>query len=333
MRFPISAMILSRQMIHPRFSKMILALKQGGIVATHQYVGNADDLVVCLRRERPSIVFSAAHYTQDQVNIHAILENLDWPYIGCNSGTIELALSKAALKDHWRRHGILTPDYYVIKKTSKGKVSGLDDLARAEDFPYIVKPSKEGNSRGLREDSIVFDKTELDRLIARLLDEYDELLVEQYLGRYSDLREFTAAMIGNGSNALVMPAEIIIQIPRRWRIITTSDKDEHHTMAVPIMDKELSLKVEEKARQALLAAEVQDYARCDMLMAEGKLYAIEINGQPMIPDKWFAACARSENMGDAQYVNAIFLAGMVRHARQKLAKNDIPIEMQMLHPE
>jgi hypothetical protein len=53
----------------------------------------------------------------------------------------------------------------------------------------------------------------------------------------------------------------------------------------------------------------------------------------MLPDKWFAACAHSENMGDAQYVNAIFLAGMVRHVRQKLAKSNIPIEMQMLLPE
>jgi D-alanine-D-alanine ligase len=334
-------MILSRhddegpahQTIHPRFSKMIMALKQGGIMAIHQYVGNADDLIVCLRRDRPSIVFSAAHYTQDQKNVHAILESLGWPYIGSHSETIELVLSKAALKDHWRRHGILTPDYYVVKKTSEGKVLGLDDLARAEDFPYIVKPSKEGNSRGLQEDSIVFDKTELDRLVARLLDEYDELLVEQYLGRYPDLREFTVAMIGNGSNALVMPAEITIQTSRRWRIVTTSDKDEHHTLAIPIMDKELSLKVEEKARQALLAAGVQDYARCDMLMAEGKLYAIEINGQPMLPDKWFAACARSKNMRDDQYINAIFLAGMVRHVRQKSAKRDIPMEMQKFLPE
>ena len=341
MRFPVKAMILSRrddklaacQTIHPRFSKMILALKQGGINATHCCVGSADDLVVCLRREQPFVVFSAAHYTQDQKNIHAILESLGWPYIGSHSEIIELALSKAALKDHWRRHGILTPDYYVIKKTAEGKVLGLDELIRAEDFPYIVKPSKEGNSRGLREDSIVFDKTELDRLIARLLDEYDELLVEQYLGRYPDLREFTAAMIGNGDNALVMPAEIIIQTPRRWRIVTTSDKDEHRTLALPIMDSGLSLKVEEKARQALLVAGVQDYARCDMLMAEGKLYAIEINGQPMLPDKWFAACARSKNMRDDQYVNAIFLAGMVRHIRQRLAKNDIPIEMQKFLPE
>ncbi|MCJ7434202.1 MAG: hypothetical protein MUO77_12015 [Anaerolineales bacterium] len=336
-----NAMILNypedKQATYPaipaRFTQMILALKRGGINATHYYVETTEDLVAHLRRERPSLVFSVALYTKDHNNIHAILESLDCPHIGSQSEILELALSKAALKDHWQKHGILTPDYYVIKKTSKGKLSGLDELIRIDDYPYIVKPSKEGNSRGLQEDSIVFNKAELDRLIARLLEKYDEILVEQYLGRYSDLREFTVAMIGNGDSALVMPVEIILQTRRRWRIVTTCDKDEHHTLAVPITDKELLLKVEETARQALLVAGVQDYARCDMLLQGGKLYAIEINGQPMLPDKWFAACAHVMKMDGDQYINAIFLSGIVRYLRQKPAVMSIPKEMQSLIPE
>lgn len=315
-----------------RFAQMILALKRGGINATHYCIETAENLVAHLHRERPSLVFSVPYHTKDHHNIHAILESLGCPHIGSQSAILELALSKAALKDHWRKHGVLTPDYHVIQRTSDGTISGSDELTRMDDYPYIVKPSREGNSRGLQEDSIVFNKVELDRLIARLLERYDEILVEQYLGRTPDLREFTAAMIGNGDNALVMPVEIILNTSRRWRLVTTRDKEEHLTSAIPIMDRELSREVQEKARRALLVAGVQDYARCDMLLWEGELYAIEINGQPMLPDKWFAACARTMEMDDDQYINTVFLAGIVRYLRQKSAAISIPKEMRSVVP-
>jgi hypothetical protein len=57
-------------------------------------------------------------------------------------------------------------------------------------------------------------------------------------------------------------------------------------------------------------------------MVDGKIYAIEINGQPMVPDRWFAACARTKNLDDDQYLNAIFWAGLVRTARQDSGMRD-----------
>ncbi len=333
------AMILSRsnqaadRNIDSRFVQMIRSLKRGGIDATHYRVIDSEDLILCLREEQPQIVFSAADHTDDGRNIHEILEDLNQPYIGSSPETIELALSKSALKDHWQHHGILTPGYHVVKKTSDGKVLGLKDLGAIQNYPYIVKPSKEGNSRGLEEDSVVFNRAELDRLIARLLKKYDELLVEEYLGCYPGMREFTAAMIGNGENALVMPVEIILNTPRRWRIVTTGDKDGHHTSAIPLADEKLALQVETAARRALLSAGVRDYARCDLIMAGGKIYAIEINGQPMVPDRWFAACARTKNLDDDQYLNAIFWAGLVRTAGQDHGGVGVLAEMPDFLPE
>ena len=72
----------------------------------------------------------------------------------------------------------------------------LDGFLLTSSFPYILKPDMEGNSRGLDESSIVFNKTEMLAKTNELLKIYEGILVEEYLGDHPDLREFTVAMIG-----------------------------------------------------------------------------------------------------------------------------------------
>jgi D-alanine-D-alanine ligase-like ATP-grasp enzyme len=99
-------------------------------------------------------------------------------------------------------------------------------------------------------------------------------------------------MIGNGDQMILMPCEIVFKAPKALRVITTRDKDKHHTQAIPVDDLELCEELWEMAIQAFRVAGVRDYSRFDVIYAGGKFYAIEINGQPMVPDMWFEACAR-----------------------------------------
>jgi hypothetical protein len=52
-----------------------------------------------------------------------------------------------------------------------------------------------------------------------------------------------------------------------------------------------------------------------MLYANGKLEVIEVNGQPMIPDMWFDACAQTIGMNRRDYCLAIFYAGLKRYIK------------------
>jgi len=66
------------------------------------------------------------------------------------------------------------------------------------------------------------------------------------------------------------------------------------------------------AQMAFRSAGVRDYARGDFFFADGKLWAIEINGQPMIPDRWFEEAVRFAGLSEAQYLVGIVAAGYRR---------------------
>jgi D-alanine-D-alanine ligase len=299
-----------------RFTVMANALKLGGVQAKCLPAGTDQQLMRHLEQESPDLVFSAAYYTTgsptSRQNIHALLDRLGYPYIGSSHQALELVISKAALKKQWQQCAVQTPSFILLKKSDNPCSDHFVKFFSITDYPYIVKPAKEGNSRGIDEDSIMFDRSALIHQTANMLSLFGDVLVESYLGNERDFREFTVAMIGSPTGDLILPAEIRLRRPRKQRVVTTQDKEEHNTIAVPLPDSPFRAKLCAFARQAFQAAGVRDYARCDILQAGGKLYAIEINGQPMVPDMWFGACAQGAGLDTSQYLNAIFLTGLTR---------------------
>jgi hypothetical protein len=53
----------------------------------------------------------------------------------------------------------------------------------------------------------------------------------------------------------------------------------------------------------------------------------------MIPDKWFEVCASGSGLDSAQYINAIFLAAIVRNSKQINTPLEIPSAMIHYLPE
>jgi D-alanine-D-alanine ligase len=300
-----------------RVTRLCLALRRGGMEVEHSWVETIEGLQGLLLLYRPDLVFSTAFAVSDEQGnsriINGLLEQEHIAYIGSDEASLELALSKATLKDRWRAAGILTPEDFVVQRMPNGKIHGMDMAIEGNKFPYILKPSEEGNSRGISQKSIVGDVQTLREGLLELLDTYDEILVEKYLGECEPLREFTVAMIGNHHQKLLLPSEIVLKKKGGYRIITTEDKDEHNTRAFAVDDQVLHRELILLAERAFTVAGVRDYARFDVLYSGGQLYAIEVNGQPMVPDRWFEACARGAGLDTDQYLNAIFLAGIVRN--------------------
>jgi D-alanine-D-alanine ligase-like ATP-grasp enzyme len=319
-----------------RFSRMVSALQNGGIEAYYFSTRTVNDFQGLLDQYKPDLVFSAAYSIRDELDhphiIHRLLEQRQIAYVGSDAATLSLALSKVELKDHWQSAGILTPKYHVVRKTPDGLIQGLNEALSDHNFPYILKPSKEGNSRGISQNSIVDNAYALQEAVLERLAIYDEILVEKYLGTDKNLREFTVAMIGNQYHRLLLPCEIVLKKNNGYRVITTADKDEGGTQAFSVDDPALHEKLIALAEAAFDAAGVNDYARLDVLHSRGKLYAIEINGQPMIPDRWFEACARGAGLDTDQYLNAIFLAGMVRNMQNGHATLQISGKMVEILP-
>jgi D-alanine-D-alanine ligase len=314
-----------------RFSGMAAALRLGGIKAHHAWVETLDDLQSLIDQHHPDIVFSAAYSVRNKQNqpqlIHAFLEEHHIAYIGSTASALALVLSKTELKDLWKANEILTPDYFVVRKLPDGRICGLETAAGARDFPYILKPSKEGNSRGITQRSIISDSHILVESLLAMLTRYDEILVEKYLGTDPHLREFTVALIGNKSRRLILPCEIVLQPDNGYRVITTADKDGHRTQTYAVSNQALYNRLVALAEKAFDIAGIRDYARFDVLYSEEHLYAIEINGQPMVPDRWFEACARGGGLEVEQYLNAIYLAGITRNRQHEFHLLQAPGKM------
>jgi D-alanine-D-alanine ligase len=300
-----------------KFASMIHALGRGGVEAQHRFADQAEEMERALSDCDPDLVFCSAHHVQEGsgglVNAHAVLEALGMPYVGPKPEVIDLALAKGGLKARWEGEGVDTPEGFTVGPAVEGSTALLE---KARDFPYIVKPNKEGNSRGIDESSVVWDTDSLRSKIELTLDAYGEVLVERFLGAQGESREFTAAMVGGVGGMLVMPMEIRLEGKRKYRIVTNGDKDDHRTSVIPISERELRERIRRFAAKAFEAAAVRDYSRCDMILSEGRLYAIEVNGQPMVPDRWFELCARDSGLDQDQYINAIFLAAISRISRE-----------------
>lgn len=323
------------QIAAARHKKMIDLLREADIEAHSEVIHTHHELSQSIDTTRPDIVYCAQDLicsdSKECFRVHSYLDRMKIPYIGSSSDTLSLVLSKSMLKHLWNQDGVLTPAFTVINKGEKS----LDSATRfpeLDDYPYILKPDGEGNSRGLDENSVVFDKTSLKRKAHELFEIYDSVMVEKYLGNTIGMQEFTVAMIGNGPNRLIMPAELSLKQKKRIRIITTEDKDNPNTLARPVLDATLRKRIIDFSTKAFLSSGVRDYARCDVIMANDRIYAIEINGQPMIPDKWFEMCAKGSDLGPVQYLSAIFLAGITRNNRTRPNPIAIPVQFQRFLP-
>jgi D-alanine-D-alanine ligase len=306
-----------------RFGRLARLLTEAGYEAFLEPADSIASFSAAIASNAPDIVFSAADHLSSglpawdggapglsrSINVHSWLEDLGIPYVGSPPEVIDLALSKSALKERWMQAGISTPEFIAADMRDGGVA--LAALTAAP-LPCIVKPVDAGNSRGIGKDSVAHDRSELAALAARVGREYPAILVERYLGEFPDFREFTCACIGNGAARRFFPAEIVFAGETERRIVTTEDKDGLKARARRIGDEALADEVTALAARAFEAAGVRDYSRCDLILAGGKLWAIEVNGQPMIPDPWFQACAEFGGLSEPAYIEAIFAAAIAR---------------------
>ncbi|MCX7776023.1 MAG: hypothetical protein N2067_07990 [Spirochaetaceae bacterium] len=316
-----------------RYARMMGIFMGAGLDAVFRYARSMEELDSALVETEPDMVLCGIDHlprsigheqdSQDEsaiVNIHEYFEDCAIPYIGQTPDVIELALSKAALKRKWQAAGVHTPSFSVVPAGHTVPA----DIAALTDFPYLLKPENLGNSKLITETSIAYSADDIGRIMADLRSEYQgAVLIEHYLGDYPDVQEITCAMIECEEAMVCMPMRLGFAVPKTHHLITAEDKDRHRTVITPLQP-ELYEAAARFAAEAFRAAGVRDYARGDFFFAGGAFHAIEINGQPMIPDRWFEGCARFSGLGEAQYLVGIVAAGWERLRREGRLQEPLP---------
>jgi D-alanine-D-alanine ligase len=173
------------------------------------------------------------------------------------------------------------------------KGAGITNVPGNTKFPLIVKPNKEGSSKGIMDDSIVHNQEELDRKTKQIRDEMGvEVLAEEYI----EGREFTVAVIGN-ENPVVLPIieqkfdflpsgmNKIASYELKW-IYEDKLKDIREAYDCPAkLEKSIEDEIVRVSKAIYTLLDVRDCARLDYRLDKDKnLYFIEINTLPgMMP--------------------------------------------------
>ena len=205
------------------------------------------------------------------IDVIHTLDLLDLPYTGPNASLYDPP--KELMKYVAFTCGIATPPYVAIQNTLdvKKEIQFLH-------FPLFVKPAKAGDSLGIDPESFAENMNQLEKKANALLDEYDEILIEEYI----EGREFTVLVAANGGikNDCIAynPVEFIFPGENKFKTYKLKTSELHSDANVPCTDVELSSKLKEAASRIFTAFNGVGYARLDFrVKKDGTIFFLEIN--------------------------------------------------------
>lgn len=217
--------------------------------------------------------------TEDRESIFpAIFEFLEIPYVASGPLCLAITLDKPVAKKIWLQNGIPTPKFQIIRT-----IEALNNLELK--FPILVKPSHEGTSKGIFNDSYVTSEDRLRHQVQKILDEYNQpVIIEEFI----DGREFTVTVIGNKEPYEILPpVEISFEglpkeaIPFCSYEVKTIWDDPKSTVCPADITPAQEQKLKSTALRAYQAVNTRDFGRVDMrLDKQDNPYVIEINPLP-----------------------------------------------------
>lgn len=275
-----------------------------------------------LRTMKPTFVFNIAeglYGVSREAQLPAMLELLQIPYLGSDPLTLALCLDKGRTKEILAYHGVRTAPFVIV--------STMDELEDARvRFPQIVKPLHEGSSKGIYNSCVVRNSEELEREVQTIIEHYHEpVLVEEFLAG----REFTVAIMGNGSALTVLPiVEIsfaalppgmnpIYSYEAKWIWDRADNPLEIFSCPAHIPDA-LAAGIEALCKRTYQVLRCRDWSRIDVrLDGQGLPHILEVNPLPGIlprpeDNSCFPKAARAAGMSYGQLINSVLDCAMDR---------------------
>jgi len=272
------------------------------------------DAYKALQESVPDIVFNMAEGISGPCRegyIPSILEHLKIPYTASDPLTLNICLDKSRTKEILSYHGLPVCRFRVV--------SDHDFSFNSLHYPLMVKPLYEGSSIGIRDNSLVKSRREMRERVLWLLNSYKEpALVEEFLPG----REFTVAILGNGSEARVLPiVEIlfdslpagvnpIYSYEAKW--IWDQSSNPLRIFECPAkLGADLQSEIENICLRAYSVLRCRDWCRIDIrLDASGRPHILELNPLPGIlpnpeDNSCFPKAARAAGMSYSQLIHAV----------------------------
>jgi len=211
-------------------------------------------------------------------HVVATLEFAGVPVTGASAWTLAACRRKATANAILTQAGLPIPRWTV----AQGKIQ--DDFP----LPAIIKPAAEDASAGLDRGSVVADRKALRARVAAMTEQFDEVLVQQYVAG----RELNVGFVGDRALPI---AEIDFSgmPPGSWPILTYAAKWDTGSPddlgSVPVCPASLAQKLAERlvriAETAWRAMQGKGYGRVDLRVDEqGRPWVLEVNPNPDLND-------------------------------------------------
>ncbi len=249
--------------------------------------------------------------------IHS-LELLNLPYTGANAITYDPP--KELMKYVAYTCNVNTPAYQIIKEEIKP-----GDISQNIDFPLFVKPAKAGDSLGIDDQSIVVNEEALGQKIHVLLNDYEEVLVEEYIAG----REFTVLVVKDATEgnscSVYEPLEFVFPEGKKFKTYSLKTSELHKECNIPCSDETLAKKLKQAASKIFKAFNGVGYARLDFRVNDSnEIYFLEINFTcSVFYEDGYEGSADYILLNDAggkkEFLQKIISEGLYRH-RQKQKK-------------
>lgn len=209
--------------------------------------------------------------------VQKLLEAHSIPFTGSGSLGSALSMNKALAKKFYRQHGLLTPEHFLIKKSSF-----TSDLFHRilKLYPHLklVKPVSSGSSLGVK---VFSTPAEFEEALEHAFTYSDEVLVEEFIKG----REATCGVLEGTDNTAhaLHPVEIVDLSTKKkgvWGYDSKYSDDLHQLICPGNFSEQESRKIMQSAADAHRALGLRHYSRSDFIVTKRGIYILETNTLP-----------------------------------------------------
>ena len=235
---------------------------------------------ICRRADLVFNLCEGVHgVSQWEEHVVATLEFAGIPYTGCGVWTVAACRRKPIANAILEKAGLPIPTWTL----AHGKIG--DDFP----LPAIVKPAAEDASAGLDRHSVVSDRKTLRARVAAMTEQFDEVLVQQYVPG----REFNVGFVGGRTLPVAeidftgMPEGSwpILTYAAKWHIGSAEDLGSRPVCPALISER-LTARLMRTAEAAWRVMQGKGYGRVDLRVDDtGRPWVLEVNPNPDLTDE------------------------------------------------
>jgi D-alanine-D-alanine ligase-like ATP-grasp enzyme len=212
--------------------------------------------------------------------------------------------------------GVKTPGYSLIHQLEQ-----LPAAVKHLRYPLFVKPAKAGDSLGVDDLSLVQNEKELFDKCSKILPEFRNLLIEEFI----EGREFTvlvaASEIENACR-VYLPVEYKFPAGKSFKTYSLKTSELHPDCNLPCTDPVLHKELRTAAEKIFKGFSGVGYARMDFRVnSKGEIYFLEVNFTCSVfySDGYEGSAdfvLKFDGIGQSGFLKQIIAEGIARHKRK-----------------